>query len=72
MTRDLRARLLDPDAGAEVDPQFDRGFARFGKWLGRDDGTDADVDLQELIEVDGRRGRRARVVHEMHGGVFGC
>ena len=32
---------------------FERGFARFGKILDRDDRAHADIDLQEIVEADG-------------------
>lgn len=64
---DLCARVLHADTGSEVYPHLYRGFARFGKRFGRNYGTDTNIDRQELIERDGRRDWRARVVREMHG-----
>jgi hypothetical protein len=67
MARDLCARLFHADTGSEVYSQLHGWFARLGKRLRRNYGADADIDRQELLERDGRRGWRARVVQEMHG-----
>ena len=66
MTRDLRTRLLHPDARSEVDAQLECRLARLRKQVGCEDGADADVDGQELIELDERRRRRLRVVEQVH------
>jgi hypothetical protein len=45
------------DTGSEVDPKFYRRFTCLRKRFGRDNGTDADVDREEPIELNsgGRR-----------------
>src|SRR3954453_3846 len=55
--RQLSRRFLYPDQGAEIDEQLERGLARFRKRLGLDDGADADVDREKLLERDLRGGR---------------
>ena len=66
MTGDLGARLLHANTGPKVDPQLQRGLARLGKSLGGDDGADANVDSQELVEIDWCGRRRTGVVYEVH------
>src|SRR6185437_16466978 len=65
--RDLRARFPGADALPEIDDQLQRGLARLRKRLDRDDGADANVDGEELVEGDLCRRRRGRIVRDMHG-----
>jgi hypothetical protein len=66
VTRDLRTRLLYSNARSEIDAQLDRRLASLREWFGGKDGTDTDIDGEELIERDRRRGGGAWVVHEVH------
>src|SRR6185437_7995890 len=64
--RDLRARLLRPNAGAEIDHELQRGLARFRKRLDRNDGADTDVDGEELVKGDLRSLRRVGIMSLVH------
>src|SRR4051794_6758389 len=48
--RQLSRRFLHADHGAEIDEELERGLARLRKRLGLDDGANADVDRDELLE----------------------
>ena len=50
---DLRRRFLQADCGTEVDDQLKGRFARFREWPRLDDGADADVDAEEIVEIIG-------------------
>ena len=56
MLGDLGRGALDPDLGAEVDPQFEGGLAGLGKGLGLDDDAQTHVDLEKIVETDGLGG----------------
>jgi hypothetical protein len=60
---DLGRALLDPERRAEIDGELEGRLARAGQRLGGDDGADADVDLEEIIEGDARRRRLGRIGH---------
>jgi hypothetical protein len=44
--------LLYAHSRSKVDPELERWFARFGKRLGGENGTDADIDREKLREID--------------------
>ena len=53
---DLRAGALPTDYRPEIDGELVGGFTRFGERFGANDGADANVDSEKLIESDlGRR-----------------
>ena len=60
VVRDLRARALDADLGAEVDAEPPRRLAGLGELLDLDDPADAHVDLQKVVERDLHGGRPYR------------
>jgi hypothetical protein len=49
---ELRRGALHADLGPEIDRQFERGAARLGKRLGRDNRADANVDPGEIVVGD--------------------
>jgi hypothetical protein len=49
------------DLVSEIDGELDRGLARFGEGLGGDNGADADIDFQEIVE--GNRAIRCGIRH---------
>jgi hypothetical protein len=55
VTSDLGAGLLQANSGSKIDAQLERWFACLRKGLRGDDGADAYVDREELIEVDSGR-----------------
>jgi hypothetical protein len=63
---DLGAALAHTDAGAEIDLQLEGRLAGFREGVGGDDGADADIDLEEGLEIDGVGGG-VGVVQEVHG-----
>ena len=52
VVRDLRRRALLADLGAEVDVQLPGRLAGLGEVLDAGDAAHADVDLEEVVEVD--------------------
>ena len=62
----LRAALLLADRRAEIDAQPVARLARFGKRFGSDDRTDANVCLQERLEIDRFGNRRVGRMVEVH------
>ena len=64
----LGARPLCPERRPEIDRQLVGWLACFRERLCLDDGADADVDGEELVEGDRRGGRIADVVIKMHCG----
>src|SRR5438132_1553408 len=56
---DLGARALDPQLGAEVDPEAVGWLARLREIPGVGDDTDAHVDLRKVRPGDGHGARRA-------------
>src|SRR6516162_8534897 len=64
--RDLHARSFGAKDWAEIDGQLERWLARLRKRLDRDDRPHPDIDGEELIEGDLRRGRRAGLRYLVH------
>jgi len=62
MLDDLGGAAAQPDLGAEIDAELDRGPARLGKMLGRDDRADADIDPAKIIVGDWRSRRLGRLL----------
>src|SRR5256885_11472657 len=58
MFSDLCGGTFAADLRTEVDRQFERGLSRLREFLDVDDCTDADVDLEEIVERDLRAGAR--------------
>jgi hypothetical protein len=65
---DLGARLFHANAGSKVYSQLQRWLAGLGKRLGRYYGADANVNSQELVEIDLGRRWRVGIVCEVHCG----
>jgi hypothetical protein len=49
---ELRRGAFHADLRSEIDRQFERGAARLGKRLGRDNRADANVDPGEIVVGD--------------------
>lgn len=65
---DLGAGFFEADGWAEIDGEFQGGFAGFGEDFGGGDGADADVHGEELIEADGGGGGGGGIGDEVHEG----
>ena len=65
---DLGARLFHANAGSKVDSQLQRWLASLGKRLCGYDSADANVNSQELVEIDLGRRWRVGIVCEVHCG----
>lgn len=65
MRGDLHARLLDACGRTEIDAELQGRLACLRKSL---HGADADVDSEELLEINARRRGSARIVAGVHCG----
>ena len=67
---DLGGGFLDADLRAEIDLQLEGGLARFREGLDVDDGADADIDFQKIVEGD-RHGLTRQFARAFGGGGDG-